>query len=214
MELKTYQKNVIGDLRRFLALLTEKQSIPVAYRTLWEEKNVIVGMNFMQPYNSVIPGVPHVCLKVPTGGGKTFIAASAIKTIFDSIPNIQAKAVVWLVPSDAILTQTYNALTNPAHPYRQKIDVDFGSRAEVYSKTQLLNGQNFNPTTVTEQLSVFVLSYDSFRTSKKEGRKAYQENGNLAPFAKSMSDPNILLEDTDETSLVQVVRSLESYYHR
>ena len=31
-----------------------------------------------------------------------------------------------------------------------------------------MNGQNFNPTSVTEQLSVFVLSYDSFRTSKKD----------------------------------------------
>lgn len=208
MELKNYQKNVIGDLRRFLALLTEKQSIPVAYRTLWEEKNVMVGMNDMPPYNSVLQGVPQVCLKVPTGGGKTFIAASAIKPIFDSIPNMSAKAVVWLVPSDAILTQTYKALTNPEHPYRQKIDVDFGNRVEVYSKEQLLNGQNFNPTTVTEQLSVFVLSYDSFRTSKKDGRKAYQENGNLEPFAKSISNSDILLEDTDETALVQVVRSL------
>ncbi|WP_418626694.1 DEAD/DEAH box helicase [Anaerosinus sp.] len=208
MELKTYQKNVIGDLCRFLALLTEKQNISEAYRTVWEEKNVMVGMNGMPPYNSVISGVPHVCLKVPTGGGKTFIAANAIKPIFASIPNIRAKAVVWLVPSDVILTQTFKTLTNSSHPYRQKIDVDFGSCVEVYSKEQLLNGQNFNPTAVTEQLSVFVLSYDSFRTSKKEGRKAYQENGNLVAFAKAMSNPDILLEDTDETALIQVVRSL------
>lgn len=208
MELKTYQKNVLGDLRRFLTLLTEKQSIAGAYRTLWEEKNVVVGMNLMPPYNSVIPGVPHVCLKVPTGGGKTFIAASAIKPIFDSMPNMRAKAIVWLVPSDAILTQTYNSLTNHAHPYRQKIDADFGSRVEVYSKAQLLSGQNFSPTAVTEQLSVFVLSYDSFRTSKKDGRKAYQENGNLAPFTKSIENLSKPLADTDETALIQVVRSL------
>ncbi len=208
MELKTYQKNVIGDLCRFLALLTEKQNISEAYRTVWEEKNVMVGMNGMPPYNSVISGVPHVCLKVPTGGGKTFIAVNAIKPIFDSIPNIRAKAVVWLVPSDIILAQTFKALTNSSHPYRQKIDVDFRSRVEVYSKEQLLNGQNFNPTAVTEQLSVFVLSYDSFRTSKKEGRKAYQENGNLVGFAKTMNNPDVLLDDTDETALIQVVRSL------
>lgn len=208
MRLKTYQENVIGDLKRFLTLLAEKQNISTAYRTLWEEKNVVVGMNGMAPYNSVIPNVPHICLKVPTAGGKTFIAANALKPIFDSMPNIQAKAVVWLVPTDAILTQTYKALTNPDHPYRQKIDTDFGSRVEVFSKTQLLNSQNFNPTTVLEQLSIFVLSYDSFRTNNKDGRKAYQENGNLAPFAKTMNNPDILLKDTDETALVQVVRSL------
>lgn len=124
------------------------------------------------------------------------------------MPTVTAKAVVWLVPSDAILTQTYAALSNPHHPYRQKIDVDFGGAVEVYSKSQLLNGQNFNPTAVTEQLSIFVLSYDSFRTSKKEGRKAYQENGNLATFPKLMQDKSMLLPGTDETALIQVIRSL------
>ena len=79
---------------------------------------------------------------------------------------------------------------------------------EVYSKTQLLNGQNFNPTAVVEQLSIFVLSYDSFRTSKKDGRKAFQENGNLATFPKQMTDKSFLLPDTDETALIQVIRGL------
>lgn len=208
MELKTYQKNVIADLGRFLALLTEHGKISEAYSALWEEKNVMVGMGGMPFYKTNIPGVPEVCLKVPTGGGKTFIAANAIKTIYDSMPVMQTKAVVWLVPSDAILTQTYAALSNPDHPYRQKIDVDFSGAVEVYSKAQLLNGQNFNPTAVTEQLSVFVLSYDSFRTSKKDGRKAYQENGNLAMFPKMMQDKSVLLPDTDETALIQVIRSL------
>ncbi len=209
MELKTYQKSVIGDLARFLSLLTEKGSASKAYNALWEEKNVNVGMGGLPFYHYNLQyGVPDVCFKVPTGGGKTFIAASSIKTIYDAMPTTTAKAVVWLVPSDAILTQTYTALSNPHHPYRQKIDVDFGGAVEVYSKAQLLNGQNFNPTSVTEQLSILVLSYDSFRTSKKEGRKAYQENGNLATFPKLMQDKSMLLPDTDETALIQVIRSL------
>lgn len=208
MELKNYQKNVISDLDRFLSLLTEKQSTSAAYRTLWEEKGVLVGENGLPPYNSQISGAPDVCFKVPTGGGKTFLAASAIKPIFDSMPDMRAKAVVWLVPSDAILTQTYAALSDAEHPYRQRLDVDFGGRVEVYSKTQLQNAQNFNPTVVTEQLSVFVLSYDSFRTSKKEGRKAYQENGNLADFSKRLADRSVLLTEVDETALIQAVRSM------
>ena len=209
MELKPYQKNVIGDLSRFLSLLMEKGSASKAYSAFWEEKNVNVNLGGLPYYQyNLQGGVPDVCFKVPTGGGKTFIAANAIKTIFDAMPKSSAKAVVWLVPSDAILTQTYTALSNPHHPYRQKIDVDFGGAVEVYSKTQLLNGQNFNPTSVTEQLSIFVLSYDSFRTSKKDGRKAYQENGNLAMFPKLMQDKSVLLADTDETALIQVIRSL------
>ena len=210
MELKSYQKNVIADLGRFLELVNEKKYASKAYSALWTEKNVVVdgGVNGMPFYHTQIPGAPEVCFKVPTGGGKTFLAASSIKPIFDSMPVSRAKAVVWLVPSDAILTQTYAALADVNHPYRQKIDTDFGSQVEVYSKAQLLNGQNFNPTTVTEQLSIFVLSYDSFRTSKKDGRKAYQENGNLATFPKQMADKSFLLPDTDETALIQVIRAL------
>ena len=209
MELKSYQKDVIADLSRFLTLLTETGTAAKAYSAFWNERNVNIGLNGLPAYrHNLKNGVPDVCLKVPTGGGKTFLAASAVKTIYDAMPTNTAKAVVWLVPSDAILTQTYAALSNPRHPYRERLDVDFGGAVEVYSKAQLLNGQNFNPTTVTEQLSVFVLSYDSFRTSKQEGRKAYQENGNLAMFPKLMQDKSVLLPDTDETALIQVIRSL------
>ena len=208
MELKNYQIQVIRDLERFLELLIEKQSISSAYSTLWNGNGVNVGIDGMPPYNSELAGVPQVCFKVPTGGGKTFLAANSIKPIFDSMPHIHPKAVVWLVPSDAILTQTYRTLTDKNHDYRKKIDVDFGNKVEIYSKQQLLNGQNFNPTSVSDNLSVFVLSYDSFRTSKKDGRKAYQENGSLLPFIRFKQDSGSLLEDTDETALIQVIRKL------
>lgn len=121
MELKKYQKKVLEDLNRFLELLTEKQNIIHAYEGFWEEQNVIVGYGGMPAYNSIIPRVPHICLKIPTGGGKTLVAASSIKTIFDSIPSIKTKAVVWLVPSDAILRQTQESLKNLDHPYRKKL---------------------------------------------------------------------------------------------
>lgn len=208
MELKSYQKEVIADLARYLELVVELQSPAKAYHTLWNEKNVMVGLGGLPNYANTLPGIPHVCAKVPTGGGKTFIAASAVRTIFNAIPQRRAKAVVWLVPSEAILTQTLRALNNPDHPYRQRLDVDFGGRVQVYSKEQALMGQNFSPSVVSEQLSMFVFSYDSFRTSKKDGRKAYQQNGYLAEFAKWMDDPSILLADTDETALIQVIRFL------
>ena len=204
MELKTYQKKVIADLTRYLELLNETKSDTAAFRLFWQEKSApTLGL-----YQNVIPGVPNLCFKVPTGGGKTFIACNAVRPIFDALPATKTKAVVWLVPSDAILTQTAKALKDTSHPYRQKIDVDFGGRVEVYTKQELLNGQNFNPTAVTEQLSIMVLSYDSFRGRGKEGLKAYQENSNLASFAKVLGKPDSPIEKADETALFQIINQL------
>ena len=204
MELKTYQKKVIADLTRYLELLNETRSDAAAFRLFWQEKSApALGL-----YQNVIPGVPNLCFKVPTGGGKTFIACNAIRPVFDALPVTKTKAVVWLVPSDAILTQTAKTLKDPQHPYRQKIDVDFGGRVEIYTKQELLNGQNFNPTSVTEQLSVMVLSYDSFRRRGKEALKAYQENSNLAAFAKVLGKPDSPIEKADETALFQIINQL------
>ena len=208
MELKNYQKSVMRDLNRFLSLLSQKQNIRQAYDSLWEEKGISIGPLGMPPYHTLIEGVPHVCLKVPTGGGKTFLAANAIRPIFDSMPHIHPKAVVWLVPSDAIMQQTLKNLTDREHPYRQKIDVDFAGKVEVYTKEQMLNGHNFNPISVDENLSIFILTYDSFRTNKKDGRKAYQQNGNLTSFTGFKGDSDMLLNDVDDTALIQVIRQL------
>ena len=204
MEMKGYQKAVIADLTHYLELMNETQNYMTAFEQFWREKSA-PGLGL---YRNVIAGVPNLCIKVPTGGGKTFIACNAIRPVFDALPVTKTKAVVWLVPSEAILTQTAKALKDTSHPYRQKIDVDFGGRVEVYTKQELLNGQNFNPTAVTEQLSIMVLSYDSFRTSRKDGRKAFQENSNLAEFPKVLGKPDSPIEGADETALFQIINQL------
>ena len=116
--------------------------------------------------------------------------------------------MVWLVPSEAILTQTLKNLSDPAHPYRQKIELHFNGRVQVYSKQQVLDGQQFNPTTVNEQLCIVVMSFDSFRIKNKEGRKVYQENGNLQSFSKFIATPETLIENVEETALIQVFNQL------
>lgn len=207
MRLKNYQKDVIKDLARYLELLNQTQDLEMAYRLFWEEKNIRVGAGGVPAYQNVLRGVPNLCMKVPTGGGKTFLACNAIKPILDALPPMKAKVVVWLVPSDTILTQTITALKNTEHPYRQKIDTDFGNRVEVYSKQELLSGQNFSMAAVSEQLSILVLSYDSFR-GRKEALKAKQENSNLASMAKALGTPANPIEDVDETALLQVINQL------
>lgn len=204
MRLKNYQKDVIKDLTRYLELLNQTEDLEMAYRLFWEEKNIKVGTGGVPAYQNVIKGVPNLCMKVPTGGGKTFLACNAIKPILDALPPMKAKVVVWLVPSDTILTQTTEALKNTEHPYRQKIDTDFENRVEVYSKQELLFGQKFNMVAVSEQLSILVLSYDSFR-GRKESLKAKRENSNLASMAKELGTPANPIEGVDETALLQVI---------
>ena len=145
--------------------------------------------------------VPHICIKVPTAGGKTFIACNAIKTIYDAFAYDKPKAVVWLVPSITILDQTIKNLKDTSHPYRQKINSQFGNKVEVFDKAALLQGSGFNATSVKEQLNIFVLSFDSIRTANKEARKVFEQNGSLQSFES-------LLGKEEEISLMKVLQFL------
>lgn len=212
MELKTYQQTVINDLGEFIDCLEKTGQIHSAYEKYWNSKGVslfdIDGNNYIKPYDNSIKGVPRVTVKVPTAGGKTFIACNALKTIFDSFPLDKPKVVVWLVPSDTILQQTVKNLSDPSHPYRSKIDSHFGSAVKVYEKEALLQGASFGPTEVKEQLSILVLSVSSFAANNKETRKAFQENGYLQQFPQTYQQPERLLPNVDETALMQVINQL------
>lgn len=208
MELKNYQKRVLRELDAYMELLNSTQNLNTAYNRHWNQLGIHIGFDGLPPYNDVLPGVPHVCFKVPTGGGKTLLACASIRHIFAGMGMMKTKAVVWLAPSAAILEQTLRDLRNPEHPYRQQINYDFGSRVEIYDGTQALNGQSLSPSSVRENLSIFVLSYDALRIKRKEGRKVYQENGNLAPFVAHYTDRDALIPDVDETALIQVLNQL------
>ena len=80
--------------------------------------------------------MPKVCIKVPTGGGKTFIAANALKVLDDNLPQVPARAVVWLVPRKEILRQTIRQLRDPADPLRIAIDRDFSHRSRCSTRSR------------------------------------------------------------------------------
>ena len=211
MELKTYQKQVMRDLSAFMNSVNRNTNLYSAWRAYWFDKDVAVGVGGVPRYNNAIDGVPHICMKVPTGGGKTFMACASIRRIFDAMPISKPQVVVWLVPSDSILTQTIRTLSDVNHPYRQRLDQDFAGRVGVYTKEMLLNGQNFSPDTVREMLTVCIMSYSSLRINSRnrDVRKVYQENGNLFRFAEYFKDDEALLADTPDTALIQVLRHLE-----
>jgi len=211
MELKPYQAGVLSDLDRYLQYVQQEQRYDSAYTTYWRDKAGEydpLNNTGMRPYQNNVPGTPHVCIKVPTAGGKTFIAVNALHTLFDAFAMDRPKAVVWLVPWSNLLDQTVRNLSDPAHPYRQKLNSLFNHRVAVYQKKDLLQGANFSPAVVQQQLSIFVLSFGSLRATKKEDRKIFEENGALATFA-GQSDTNAhVLADTDQTALINVIRSL------
>ncbi len=208
MELKSYQATVINDLSRFLDILQEKKNISDSYSYFWEnhERTPLEPRlgETIEPYDNSVKGCPHVCMKVPTAGGKTFIACSSLKVIFDHFGKEKKRAVVWLVPSDAILQQTLANLKNPEHPYRQKIDIDFSGKVEVYNKNELLNGAGISVESVNQNLSIFVMSYDSFRTNNKDGRKVYEDNGYLQKLSPMLANQSI----DDTITVMKILQSL------
>ena len=210
MELKNYQKKVIADLQSYLHCLQNAGSLAESWKSYWQAKDISVGAGGAPAYKDNVAEVPDVCMKVPTGGGKTFLACSALKHIFASMPQEKPKFVVWLVPSDPILDQTLKNLANPDHPYKQALDRDFGGRVQVLSKDMLLSGQGFSVDIVQSMLTICVLSFDSLRINsrRRDTRKMYQENSNLADFAAYYKNDAILLQDTPETALIQVLRHL------
>ncbi len=193
MELKNYQQAVLADLKSYLDILADKKNLEAAWLEYHGEE--------LPRYRDRIKGVPNVCLKIPTGGGKTFLACASLKEIFDALPR-ENKFVVWLVPNDAILTQTIAALENIEHPYRQKINADFKNRVEFYTKEDLLQAQNFSPSSVSENLSICVLSYASIRidSKKKDVRKVYNENGALETLADYLG--------VEDPTLINILRAL------
>ena len=211
MELKGYQQKVITDLELYLEYVQEHKSLDLAFNKYWEDKigpyNALDGTG-MEPYKNNVAKAANVCVKVPTAGGKTFIAVNALHTIFSAYDSSKPKAVIWLVPWSNLLQQTVANLSNPEHPYRQKLNSLFNHRVEVYEKENLLQGSNFNPTVVQDQLSIIVMNFASLRAKKKEDRKVFQENGQLESFVSQYANKEHLLTDTDETALINVIRSL------
>ena len=194
MELKNYQKKVLNDLRDYLEILEKDQNPRQAFLDFWSCRGVSAKDSKTSIYHGLDPKAPDVCIKVPTGGGKTFIACSSIKEIFDRFP-VENKIVIWMVPNSAIYQQTCAAFMNPDHPYRQRLDIDFNGNVRFYDYEELLQGQGFNPQTIRDQLSLCVISYAAVRSNTKDGRRMYRSNSNLMSFGHWNLDNDDLKND-------------------
>ena len=209
MELKQYQKRVMADLQDYLDLLLrpDSGSLKNVFADYWQNKGMAADKITL--YCDKLDGVPNVCLKVPTAGGKTFLAVNALKPVFDArsyYGRQPPQMVVWLVPSEAILSQTLKNLHDVQHPYRRRLNTDFGGRVQVFDKEDVLRGNGFDADTVQSGVSVLVMTFDSLKGRSKDTLRAFRENGNLASFAGLMPSEN--LPEYDETALINVLRGL------
>lgn len=211
MELKDYQKEVLDELDAYFEYLEKYGDLRTSYQQFWEDRGVSLSSTenkIIRPYDNSVKNVPNVTIKVPTAGGKTFIACNALKTIFDNMPEELTKVVTWFVPSDTILKQTYQNLSNPNHPYRIKIDSLFNSRVNVINKEMALMGKGLSMNDLRENLTILVLSVDSFATNTGNDRKSYRENENLSETIKQYNQSISKVKGADEYSLMNLIYHL------
>lgn len=218
MQLKEYQHQTLQDLGLYIETLNNSKSLTVAYSQYWAERGVSVNgfsNNYLHPYINSVNGVPRVTLKVPTAGGKTFIACNAIKRIMDKLQTGALNQVVaWFVPSDTILKQTLEKLQDVSHPYRQTIDALFSHRVVVVDKEAALMGQGISPVQMHDNLTIFVLSAQSFietirvkkdKSAEQLKPRAFRENGNFLEHTQYYTHPEQLINGADPTALIQVI---------
>ncbi len=173
-EFKPYQGRVLTSLEEFLAETARSGDPRGPYEAVRRKQGRSA------PYIPVeIPGhaaMPYVCIQVPTGGGKTVLAASAVGLATKRLLGAERSVVLWLVPSNTILEQTARALGNPQHPYRRALEVGVGP-VEILTIEQALR---MKPPAVDGQTVVIVATIQCFRVEDTEGRKVYDPgNGDM-----------------------------------
>ena len=207
MKLKTYQKEVLADLKNYLLHLRESNDLREAFRQHWLDKSIdphTKNNDLLHAYNNVIaPGIPNVTLKVPTAGGKTYIAANALPVIFDYLPQEQPHVVAWFVPSDSIREQTLRNLQTPGHPYYEALQGS-GRTVMVEGKEQALMGTGLTPMHVEEQLTVLVLSAQSFASKTGDDLLSWRQNAFFAQWDGHYHySTEQRIEGANELSLIQ-----------
>ncbi|MBR0827361.1 DEAD/DEAH box helicase family protein [Bradyrhizobium manausense] len=178
MELKDYQKETLASLARFFR--AARVSGPkVAYETMVNEPAQKARLGrYASTYRPLeaVPLAPYVCLRLPTGGGKTLLATRAVSIVRDSWIEKDYPLVLWLVPTNTIRLQTVDALKNPRHAYRQSLDEAFEGRVRVFD---IADFSMIRPQDLREQACIVVGTIQTLRVSNTEGRKVYAHHEDL-----------------------------------
>lgn len=197
--LKDYQKRSLDALSSFFKSYAELQDVDMAYLKTTRET---FGKGLL--YNSVkdLPGLPYVCLRVPTGGGKTIIACHSINRATKELLHTETPLVLWLVPSNTIKEQTLKALQDTTHPYFQAIEESFPG----FTALSIQEALYVTSATLSTGATIIVSTIQSFRVDDTEGRKVYEQSGTLMGHFTGLD--SALLESLDRFEDGQPVQSL------
>lgn len=205
--LKDYQARVLDSLHDFFRQCSKDGRPEAAFQ----------GVQLRNGWNPVpyIPvaaaglkqGMPYVCLRVPTGGGKTLLACYAAGLAMSELLRAERAVVLWLVPGNTILDQTADVLRDPHHPYRRSLELSCGA-VEVVTIEEALH---LSRATVEGQTVVIVATIQSFRVEDTTGRKVYDQNGAFAEHLLNLPSERLadLLPGADgkpKPSLVNMLR--------
>ena len=193
MKLKEYQSETLTVLRRFFEearVAGPKNAYEAITRA--PEQAERLG-RYAGAYTPLVrlPEVPYVCLRLPTGGGKTILAAHAVALARDAWIEKDHPLVLWLVPSNTIRIQTVQALKSTRHPYRQALDESFTGRVRVFDITDF---SHIRPHDLRDHCCIVVGTIQTLRVTNTEGRKVYAHNENLEPHFASIPEATPGLE--------------------
>ena len=183
MELKPYQAEALDTLRRFLE--DARIAGPAAsYRKLAAEPELAARLGrYAGTYAPLkgLPETPHVCLRLPTGGGKTLLAAHAVAVARRAWVDRDHPLVLWLAPTATIRRQTAEALKNPRHPCRRALDAAFAGRVRVFD---IADFAQLRPHDLRGRCCVVVGTIQTLRVKDTDGRKVYAHHEDMeAHFA-------------------------------
>ncbi len=195
MVLKDYQSRTLQHVQAYVQALTEARAkaanlaaldpdMAAAYDftvAAWQKGG---GPRPLVPRkNGLKEPLPAFCLKVPTGGGKTLLATKVIDIFQTHYRKRQTGLVLWIVPTTQIYQQTYAALKDRDHPYRQALDVASAGRMLVLEKTS-----GFGPADVAENLCVLMLMLPSANRETKETLRMFKDSGGFDRFFPADDD--------------------------
>lgn len=138
------------------------------------------GVREPRPYRPLdgLPTVPYVCLRLPTGGGKTLLSAHTVKVAADAYLEREFPVVLWLVPTNTIRAQTLETLKKPSNPNYETLHAAFDGRFRVFDIADFVQ---ITPADLQTHACVIVGTMQTLRVSNTDGRKVYAHNENLEP---------------------------------